>query len=155
VTAQPRTQRRGRKIAMSSAEIDEFLAAEHTCRAATSGPDGPHVTPLWFLWRHGALWLYSVTRSQRWVDLQRDPRISVTVDTGHDLLELRGVEIAGTAEVVGEVPRTGRSHADLDDLEAAFFAKYFGGEVFHDHRHAWLKVTPVKIASWDFRKIAV
>jgi hypothetical protein len=25
--------------------------------------------------------------------------------------------------------------------------------VFHDGRHAWLRVTPAKIASWDFRKL--
>jgi hypothetical protein len=24
----------------------------------------------------------------------------------------------------------------------------------HDGRHAWLRITPEKITSWDFRKIA-
>jgi hypothetical protein len=140
---------------MTSDEVDAFLAAERTCRVATTGPDGPHATPLWFLWQQRCLWLYSVTRSRRWVDLQRDPRISAAIDTGHDFLELRGVEITGTVEVVGEVPRTGAPHRELEVIEPAFFAKYFGGEVLHDQRHAWLKLTPAKIASWDFRKIAV
>jgi nitroimidazol reductase NimA-like FMN-containing flavoprotein (pyridoxamine 5'-phosphate oxidase superfamily) len=154
VTDRPQEQKRGRKIAMSPEEIDEFLAGERTCRVATISPDGPHATPLWFLWHEGCLWLYSITRSQRWADLQRDPRISAVIDTGYDFLELRGVEITGRVEVVGDVPRTDAPHEELDDLERAFFAKYFdGSDVFHDGRHAWLKLTPAKIASWDFRKI--
>jgi hypothetical protein len=34
-------------------------------------------------------------------------------------------------------------------------AKYFGlPEMTHDGRHAWLRITPLKIVSWDFRKLA-
>jgi hypothetical protein len=33
--------------------------------------------------------------------------------------------------------------------------KYHDGADFpHDGRHAWLRVTPRKITSWDFRKLA-
>jgi hypothetical protein len=33
--------------------------------------------------------------------------------------------------------------------------KYFGiDQMPYDERHAWLKVTPQKITSWDFRKIS-
>ncbi len=150
-----RPQRRGRRIAMSDAERDEFLTAERTCRVATLGTDGPHATPLWFLWRNGSLWLYSITRSQRWADLQRDPRIGIVVDAGHEYLDLRGVEITGTVEVVAEVPRTGQAHAELAPIESEFAKKYFDtDDLFHDGRHAWLRVTPAKISSWDFRKLA-
>ena len=49
-----RVQRRGRALAMTPAELDEFLTAERTCRIATLSPDGPHVAALWFVcgWRH-------------------------------------------------------------------------------------------------------
>ena len=101
-------QRRGGKIAMAVEERDGFLASERTCRVASVGGDGaPHVTPLWFVWDGSALWLTSIVRSQRWTDLQREPRISVVVDAGADFMELRGVEIRGVAEPIGEVPRTG------------------------------------------------
>ena len=34
-------------------------------------------------------------------------------------------------------------------------AKYFGAaDMTHDGRHAWLRITPGKITSWDFRKLA-
>lgn len=153
-----RPQKRGRKIAMTTEERDAFLTEERTCRVATISPDGPHATPLWYLWDGTHLWLYSIVKSQRWADLARDPRIGITVDTGVDYLELRGVEITGTVEVVGDIPRTGEPDDALTAVEFAFGNKYMdssgGGNMFHDGRHGWLRVTPKKISSWDFRKLA-
>jgi Pyridoxamine 5'-phosphate oxidase len=152
--AELKPQKRGRKIAMSPDEVTEFLAGERTCRVATIGPDGPHATALWFGWDGACLWLYSLVGSQRWADLQRDPRISVLIDAGHHYHELHGVEISGRTEVVGEVPRTGQPNDELAPVELQFAQKYFGGAgVRHDDRHAWLRVTPTKITSWDFRKL--
>jgi hypothetical protein len=154
MTEVPGHQRRGRKIAMSRAELEEFLTAERTCRIATSGPRGPHLTALWFAWDGDALWLTSIVRSQRWTDLQRDPRVSVLVDAGEVYGELRGAELRGTVEVVGEVPRVGEDDdPDLGATESAFAAKYADGTFGYDGRHAWLRLTPEKIVSWDFRKI--
>ena len=139
---------------MAPEERETFLRDERTCRVASVGGDGsPHVTPLWFVWDGRSLWLTSIVRSQRWTDLQRDGRVSVIVDTGHDFMELRGVEIKGRAEVVGEVPRTGEPNAELEVPERLFADKYAGGRVHHDGRHAWLRITPEKMVSWDFRKL--
>jgi PPOX class probable F420-dependent enzyme len=151
-----RPQRRRRRIAMSPAEVDAFLAAEHTCRVATTGADGrPHVAPLWFVWDGGALWLSSTVHSQRWTDLTRDPRIAVVVDAGERYDELRGVELAGTATPVGPVPREDTGPVpELARPELLFARKYAGTDTFTpDGRHAWLRVDPDKIMSWDFRKI--
>jgi hypothetical protein len=151
-----RAQRRGRAIAMTAAEVDEFLAAMRTCRVATSGKDGrPHVVPLWFVWDRGALWLSSVVRSQRWTDLMRDPRVAVVVDAGVGYTELRGVELSGAVVPVGDAPRTATPDPVLDQVEQLFADKYAGGvKVPADGRHAWLRLTPEKVVSWDFRKLA-
>ena len=58
-------------------------------------------------------------------------------------------------EVVGEVPRTGVPLAELDGPQQAFADRYTGGTVLDDGRHAWLRLVPVKITSWDFRKLAL
>ncbi|MCX2715408.1 pyridoxamine 5'-phosphate oxidase family protein [Mycolicibacterium sp. J2] len=149
------TQRRRRAIAMSPSEIDEFLATQRTCRVGTVGATGgPHVTPLWFAWDGSALWLYSIVDSQRWTDVSRDPRIAVVVDAGNDYHDLRGVEMVGRAIVVGEAPRTGDSHPELAEPERLFAEKYFAGSAFvDDGRHGWLRMTPVTVTSWDFRKL--
>ncbi|NNG19864.1 pyridoxamine 5'-phosphate oxidase family protein [Naumannella sp. ID2617S] len=146
-------QRRGARIAMTPEELDAFLAEERTCRVATVRDDGaPHVTPLWFLWDGASLWLTSVVGSQRWIDLMRDPRVSVVIDAGVDYAELRGVEIRGVAEPVGEIPRTGEEVPELVDVEQAYAERYSSGGIHHDGRHAWLRIRPEKIVSWDFRK---
>jgi PPOX class probable F420-dependent enzyme len=179
-------QRRGRVIAMSADELTSFLGEQRTCRFATTGPDGPHVAPVWFVWDGQALWVYSLTRSQRWANLARDPRVAVVVDDGHHYHELRGVEVEGQAVMVGPVPRTGgedQPAPELAEPERLMTAKYFAptspapsgggtslaasGEanpasqatgtapgMVHDGRHAWLRITPDKIVSWDFRKLA-
>lgn len=152
-----REQRRSRVIAMSAEERDSFLGEQRTCRLATLGPGGPHVSPVWFVWDGEAIWVYSLTRSQRWTDLQRDPRVATVVDAGEHYFELRGVEIEGEAAVVGPVPRTGDADPETPELagpEHLMGVKYHGGGMIHDGRHAWLRITPAKITSWDFRKLA-
>jgi hypothetical protein len=95
-----------------------------------------------------------VVASQRWADLQRDPRVAVLVDAGEDYGELRGAELRGAVEVVGEVPRTGTQDERLAGPERLFARKYAGGDVMrHDGRHGWLRLVPDAITSWDFRKI--
>jgi hypothetical protein len=140
---------------MTSEEVDGFLGAARTCRLASVGVAGPHVTPLWFVWLEGAMWMQSLTRSQRWTDLMRDPRVAVVVDDGEEYLELRGVELRGEVVTVGEIPRMGAEESpELSAVEAAFARKYLGGgEFVYDGRHAWLRLDPAKLVSWDFRKI--
>jgi PPOX class probable F420-dependent enzyme len=145
-------QKKGRRIAMSPAEVDAFLRKERTCRVETVGPDGaPHVSPLWFVWDGTALWLNSLTKSQRWTNLVRDPRATVVVDTGVAFTELRGVEITGRAAVVGEVPRTGVPIPEMAEPEQLFGDKYAGGRFGYDGGHAWLRIVPERVVSWDFR----
>ncbi|MEV6105273.1 pyridoxamine 5'-phosphate oxidase family protein [Streptomyces sp. NPDC051940] len=150
-------QRRGRRIMMTAAERDAFLAAERTCRVATAGADGtPHVSPLWFAWDGTSLWLYSITRSRRWAQLRERPRLSVVVDAGEEYGELRGVELTGTAEFVGEAPRTGEPCAELEAPERLFARKNFGMDAMvYDGRHAWIRLTPESLTSWDFRKLGL
>lgn len=149
-------QRRGLKIAMSSEEVDAFLEQERVCRVSTLARDGtPRSNPLWFVWHDRSLWLYSLVRTQRWANIEQNPNVSALIDAGHDYGELRGVELIGKVAVVGEVPRTGDSHPDLQTPERLFFHKYFNrDEPVHDGRHAWLRLAPEKVLSWDFRKLA-
>ncbi|MEU6119365.1 pyridoxamine 5'-phosphate oxidase family protein [Streptomyces sp. NPDC047117] len=148
-------QRRGRRIMMSPEELDTFLTRQRTCRIATVGPDGaPHVGALWFVWDGTSMWLYSLTRSKRWAQLVKDPRTAVVVDDGHEYGELRGAELSGSVEFVGEAPRHGEPCPELIEPERLLAEKYFGMEtMLHDGRHAWMRLTPDAVVSWDFRKI--
>ena len=149
------TQRRAQRIAMTEAELNGFLYASRVCRLASTGGSGPHVTAVWFVWQDGAMWISSLVKSQRWHDLERDPRVAAIVDDGDIYSELRGVELRGRDEVVGEVPRVGTvTDPALDLVERTFGRKYHGSEAIeHDGRHAWLRLRPEKRVSWDFQKL--
>lgn len=146
-------QRRGTAIAMSAEERDAFLHESPVCRVATVGPGGhPHNGALWFVWDGTDLWLNSLVRSQRWTDIGKDARLSALVDDGgFEFLKLRGVELLGRAEVVGEVPRKGEEVGELRSPERLFREKY--GDFRYDGRHAWLRLRPEKVVSWDFGKL--
>src|SRR5258708_12684663 len=109
-------QKRARKISMTDQERDAHLAELRVCRIGTIGVDGgPHVSALWYCWDGAALWLYSLIRSQRWVNLQRDRRVSGVIDQGVDYFELRGVEFVGEVEFVGQQPRVGEPNPELEE----------------------------------------
>lgn len=149
-----KSQRKGKRIAMSEKELNAFLGQMRTCRMATVGAEGqPHISALWFVWDGEHVWINSVVKSQRWTDVMRDPRVTLIVDGGDEFGDLHGVKLEGTVESVGDVPRTNAGNAELVAPELAFARKYLGRDEFaYDGGHAWLKLTPDKIVSWDFRK---
>jgi hypothetical protein len=110
---------------------------------------------MWFAWDGRALWLYSLTPSRRGAHLRANPSLAVVVDTGLAYGELRGVELAGRVEMVGEHPRTGRPCPEVEEPERLFAARYHEGQALpHDGRHGWLRLVPEREVSWDFRKLA-
>jgi hypothetical protein len=158
------TQQHRRSMALDAGEVDDLLQGARTCRVATLTSSGaPHVSPLWFVWDGDALWLHSLVRSQRWAGVLADPRAAVVVDLGEELSELRGVELRGVLEPVGPAPRDPAQPipAETARTEQLWVAKYHGAAddgtipaMRHDGRHAWLRLTPSKVVSWDHRKLA-
>ena len=70
-------------VRMSEAEISAFLAAAHSLQVATLGPDGaPHLTTVWFTVHEGCVMFETYGKSQKVVNLLRDPRIAVTSVNG-------------------------------------------------------------------------
>ena len=89
------------QIAMSDDEVVEFLEQQRVVNIATVGPTGmPHVVAMWYAVVDGAIWFETKAKSQKVVNLRRDPRISCLLEAGHTYDTLRGVELEGTAEIV-------------------------------------------------------
>lgn len=88
---------------MTAAEIEEFLAGRRTMSVATLGIGGqPHLVAMWygFLGSAPAFWTYR--RSQKAVNLRRDPRLTCLVEDGDSYDRLRGVELVGRGTVIDE-----------------------------------------------------
>jgi PPOX class probable F420-dependent enzyme len=152
-------------ITMTDAEAQEFLGSGHTLIVTTIGHDGhPHTAPMWFWMEDGKPAFRSFTKSQKIVNLRRDPRITVLLETGLAYADLKGVMIRGTAHLVdgaddpdrllvaygrlaAKYPMVGDEPVELDDdaLEAAFgrFAP----------KNTLVVVEPERVASWDHSKL--
>ena len=88
------------KIRMTDAELDAFIEERKSLQVATLNKDGtPHLTTLWFARVDGDIVFETFTKSQKIVNLKRDPRIAVLVEDGIEYAELRGVSINGRAEL--------------------------------------------------------
>lgn len=87
-------------IRMGDAEIEAFIEERKSLQVATLNRDGSvHLTTLWFAVVDGDIVFETFTKSQKIVNLRRDPRISVLLEDGIKYNELRGVSINGRAEL--------------------------------------------------------
>jgi PPOX class probable F420-dependent enzyme len=92
--------KRRTSIRMTDAEIEAFIQEGKSLQVATLNRDGtPHLTTLWFAVVDGDIVFETYTRSQKIVNLRRDPRIAVLLEDGVAYNELRGVSINGRAEL--------------------------------------------------------
>jgi PPOX class probable F420-dependent enzyme len=150
-------------ITMTDEEVTEFLSTgAKVLHIATIGRKGvPHLTPMWFVMDDGRIVFRSFTKSQKIVNLRRDPRLTVLVETGHSYDELRGVMIEAEAELIDDpayvlkvygglaarYPMVGDTPIELDGdaLEAAFGA--------YAAKNTAVVVNPVKVTSWDHTKL--
>jgi len=91
------------QIEMSDAEVAAFVAGSRTCTMATIGPDGtPHLVAMWFAVIDGQVWFETKAKSQKAVNLRRDPRITVLMEDGLTYDSLRGVSLEGRTEIIDD-----------------------------------------------------
>lgn len=89
------------QIVMSDAEVEDFLHQQRSATIATLGPQGrPHLVAMWYAVHEGAVWIETKSKSQKVVNLRRDPTMSFLVETGHTYDQLRGVSLEGTGTIV-------------------------------------------------------
>ena len=86
---------------MTPEEVETFLARPTTAVLSTLARDGgPHSAGMWFATEPGAIRMWTYAKSQKAVNLRRDPRAAFLAEEGHAYNELRGVLVRGRAEVV-------------------------------------------------------
>lgn len=146
------------QIVLSDAELLELLAAERVAIVSSFGPRGwPHSMPLWFVPREGEVWIWTYAKSQKVRNLERDPRATVLVETGHEYSELRGAMIEAEAvlhrdlaTVLGFAEELTLRYAEgISSLEGDAKA---GLEAQAPKRVA-IQFKPVRTATWDHRKL--
>jgi PPOX class probable F420-dependent enzyme len=140
---------------MTTEEIQAFLQEERTLQVATIDHDGyPHLVAMWYTLFEGQIAFWTYGKSQKAINLRRDPRLSCLAETGERYEELRGVQIKGQATIYDDlvtVQRFGelimeRYHGPLNDNIRAMVAAQAPKRII-------VVVKPVEIVSWDHRKL--
>jgi PPOX class probable F420-dependent enzyme len=91
--------RRG-QITLENAELLALLDSERVVVVSSNGHRGwPHSMPLWYVPRDGEIWIWTYAKSQKVRNLERDPRATLLIETGHEYGELRGAMIEAEAVI--------------------------------------------------------
>lgn len=146
-----------RRIQMNEQEIAAFLEQGRTATIATIGPEGmPHLVAMWYGLVNGKVYFDTKTKSQKAVNLRRDPRIVVMLETGDTYEQLRGVAIEGTAHLIED--------ADSEEYWVAAISAYerHNGAYSDKMRpivegimkkRTVVRVDPTRFRSWDHSKL--
>jgi PPOX class probable F420-dependent enzyme len=146
------------QIVLSDAEFAELLDGERVAIVSSLGPRGwPHSMPLWFVTRAGEVWIWTYAKSQKVRNLERDPRATVLIETGHEYGELRGAMIEAEAvlhrdleTVLGFAEELTLRYADgISSIEGDARA---GLEAQAPKRVA-IQFKPRRTSTWDHRKL--
>jgi PPOX class probable F420-dependent enzyme len=145
------------QIVLTDDEVDELLNSARSATMATVGPEGqPHLVAMWFAVIDGDICFETKAKSQKAVNLRRDPRISVLVEDGQVYEDLRGVSIEGRAEVTDDADLLWRIGVNV-------FERYYGPysddlkpmvEAMLNKRVA-VRVKAERTRSWDHRKLGM
>ena len=144
-------------IVMSDAEIADFVATSRTGTLATVGPGGqPHLVAMWYGVIDGEIWLETKEKSQKVVNLRRDPTVSFLIEDGMTYDSLRGVSFEGVAAI----------HHDPDTIFAVGVSVWerYNGPYTEDLRPAVdmmmnkrvaVRIVARRTRSWDHHKLGL
>jgi PPOX class probable F420-dependent enzyme len=150
------------QIRMTAAELASFLDEQRVLTCASIGPDGrPHLMPLWFVPDDGELLAWTYAASQKAVNLRRDPRATLQVESGESYEELRGVMFEADTELI-EGPE------QIAAVGLRLTLRYAPGELSAEEappelrdfvaaqarKRVALRFRPTKTVSWDHGKLA-
>ena len=143
------------QVAMTAEEIDAFIAEKHTLSIATLNHDGTiHMVAMWYGFLEGAIAFTSKAKAQKVLNLRRNPNITVMAEEGEAYNELVGVQIQGTAEIVEDPERMFAAGVSVFERHTGPYTEERRKNVESLlYKRVVIKVNPVKIASWDHRKL--
>ena len=145
------------QITLTDDEVAAFIEEQRSATMATVGPTGvPHLVAMWYGVVDGQIWFETKGRSQKAVNLRRDPRITVMVEDGLTYDALRGVSIEGRGVIVEDPD-------EIWQVGVSVWERYNGEyteEVkplveFMLHKRIAVRVEADRIRSWDHHKLGM
>jgi PPOX class probable F420-dependent enzyme len=145
------------QIVMSDDEIARYLERSRTATMATVGPTGqPHLVAMWYAVIDGQIWFETKARSQKAVNLRRDPRITCSIEDGLTYDKLRGVAFEGTAEIVEDPDAIWEVGVNVWERYNGPYTEEMKPLVeFMLHKRIAVRIDPTRVRSWDHRKLGM
>ena len=117
------------QIQLTPDEQAAFLREPHKAALATLDKDGfPHVVAMSFLAKDGAIYMTSYAKAQKVLNVRRDPRVGVMIETGSRYSEFRAVMIRGHCEVIEDAALVESIIRDVAAKQAGRAASPSGGD---------------------------
>ena len=146
------------QIELSEDELGELLEGERVVIVSSLGPRGwPHSMPMWFVPRRGKVWIWTYAKSQKVRNLERDPRATLLIETGHEYGELRGAMIEAEA-IIHRDSETVIAFAEELTLRYAEGISSVEGDAkaaleAQAPKRVAIHFRPTRTATWDHRKL--
>jgi PPOX class probable F420-dependent enzyme len=146
------------QITLTPDEQAELLDSERVVVVSSLGPRGwPHSMPMWFVVRDGEIWVWTYAKSQKVKNLERDPRATLLIETGHEYTELRGVQIEAEAELIRDPDQvfeyakemTVRYSEGIESVEGDAAAALQA----QAPKRVAIRFEAMRTATWDHRKL--
>lgn len=145
---------------MTSDEITSFLDVPVTGVLSTLGRTGfPHCAGMWFVPVGDELHMWTYAKSQKAVNLRRDPRCGFLVERGVGYTELRGVLIRAKVEMVDDrdaIIQIGTALAERYSVPATGEAAKRPPEAEIERqagKRVGLVLPMARLTSWDHSKL--
>jgi PPOX class probable F420-dependent enzyme len=144
---------RRQQIRFTLEEQAAFLREHRKVALATIDKDGfPHVVAMNFYAKDGAFYMTSYAKAQKVVNIRRNPKVALMVETGNSYSELRGVMVRGHCEIIEGEDAVRTAFAEMARARGASYERPSTANDSAPKRVV-LKIIPEKITSWDHRKL--
>jgi nitroimidazol reductase NimA-like FMN-containing flavoprotein (pyridoxamine 5'-phosphate oxidase superfamily) len=138
-------------IRLTPDEQTAFLRANRKAALATLDQHGfPHVVAMNFVVRDGAYYMTSYGKAQKVMNIRRNPKVGVMVETGGAYAELKGVMVRGDCELIEEPERVAEVLLWLGEGRSTSRP---AGAVRSAPKRVALKIIPRKTMTWDHSKL--
>lgn len=141
---------------MTDEEIDAFLAQPHLCTIGTIGPkreggapNTVHLVAMNYGFLDGAPAFWTYRKAQKTKNLERDPSISMLVDTGLLYPDLKGVSIQGRGELLYDEDAVLAVAASLGER----YSDFAGDARASAPKRVAVRIVADKTMSWDHSKL--
>lgn len=145
------------QIAMSDDEVRLYLDEQRVLNVATLGPTGhPHLVAMWYALIDGKVQFWTFAKSQKIVNLRRDPKMTGLVESGDAYNELKGVELVGNGRVIDDYERIlhlGRELAVRYNGPAALADELVPFIETQARKRLVVEFEVERVVSWDHTKI--